>query len=913
MIPAWAYLNDEDRAAFRAAVAFLNKRLAEQATIDWALSLKRTQRIERLAIEDLLDSPSAINLDEPWATAWRLIEEGWSAPLMEEGASTAIYGIQKRLRAGDRSGAVISNIVGLVAPSLKVEPLDAWRWQLVKKPRHPKTFDQLLHATLTSGDLVDLNVLNIASLTDVAFLRSLGSALEYAVNHGLEIAKRLGWDGQRSLWRLGFLSRVYYTQAARRYGETSEPDAYHRGIAPSVKLLWTVVARLAELEAQDAMPFIHRWRMAETVVHTRLWAAAARNSNLVGPEEAGAFLKNLDDRHFWDLDAFPEIAELRSIRFSDLAPNVQKAIAKRVRKGPPRNHWPRKADEAKVGNFQLYWTVRELKRIEVAGGDLPADERSWLNVNIGQFSDLAQMNIEEGFSRASEVYTVLPNPDEKLDALSGLARLRALEVAFSTARNGWGDDPAERASEWLRQPGRIQLLIGELEATGNGGNDFPHIWSRFGWAHSPKDEQHATASSQRNLQAEANRVLVLLNELSKATLAAAIEGISAWLDAWEKQVVASALGLAVWLRIWPIAVEATNARPEKEGDANLSVTASNADDDSDSMDIDTLNTPTGKLVGVFLAACPSLNDAPRPFESSSAVHQMRGAMIDAAGRSGLIVRHRLIEALPYFLRADRSWAEQYLISPLLKDDGASLALWRAIARRTHFTEVLKIIGNAMAERSTDRRLGRETRQQLVFSLVIESLHAFREGREAAVSNPRVQQMLRTIDDEVRAYAANAIQRFIYDLSVDKSGTGQAPSAADLFRSAAAPFLQHVWPQERSLATPGVSSAFADLPATSGEAFVEAVDAIERFLVPFECWSMLQYGLYGEDGGKKKLTIINTEAKAEALLRLFDLTIGNSEGSVIPYNLTDALDRIRSVAPELAKGSIYRRLSTAARR
>ena len=32
-------------------------------------------------------------------------------------------------------------------------------------------------------------------------------------------------------------------------------------------------------------------------------------------------------------------------------------------------------------------------------------------------------------------------------------------------------------------------------------------------------------------------------------------------------------------------------------------------------------------------------------------------------------------------------------------------------------------------------------------------------------------------------------------------------------------------------TPGVSGAFADLPATSGEAFAEAVDRIERFLVP----------------------------------------------------------------------------------
>jgi hypothetical protein len=327
------------------------------------------------------------------------------------------------------------------------------------------------------------------------------------------------------------------------------------------------------------------------------------------------------------------------------------------------------------------------------------------------------------------------------------------------------------------------------------------------------------------------------------------------------------------------------------------------------MDLDTLNTPAGRLVGVFLAAC----QGPNPFGAGSAARQMRDVAIAANGRSGLIARHRMIEALPYFLRVDRPWAEQHLVIPLLNDDGASLALWRAIARRTHFTEALKIIGAAMAERATDRRLGRETRGRLVFSLVIEALHAFRESRAPAVPNPRVQQMLRTLDDEVRASAANAVQQFVRDLSTKRPEDQNAPSAADMFRSAAAPFLRDVWPQERSLATPGVSRALADLPAASGDAFAEAVYAIERFLVPFECWSMLDYGLYGEEGDAKKLATIDDEAKAKSLLRLLDLTVGSSESAVVPYDLTDALDQIRSVAPHLVDSATYRRLSTAARR
>jgi hypothetical protein len=111
----------------------------------------------------------------------------------------------------------------------------------------------------------------------------------------------------------------------------------------------------------------------------------------------------------------------------------------------------------------------------------------------------------------------------------------------------------------------------------------------------------------------------------------------------------------------------------------------------------------------------------------------------------------------------------------------------------------------------------------------------------------------------------------------------------------------------------VSKALADLPAASGDAFAEAAYAIERFLVPFECWSMIDYGLYGEEGEAKQLAKINDEAKAKALLRLLDLTVGSSESAVVPHDLTDALDQIRSVAPHLVDSATYRRLSTAARR
>ena len=60
-------------------------------------------------------------------------------------------------------------------------------------------------------------------------------------------------------------------------------------------------------------------------------------------------------------------------------------------------------------------------------------------------------------------------------------------------------------------------------------------------------------------------------------------------------------------------------------------------------------------------------------------------------------------------------------------------------------------------------------------------------------------------------------------------------------------------------------------------------------------------------------MIDNKEKAEALLTLLDLTIGSADGSVIPGDLADALDKIRIEAPKLEQERRFRRLATAARR
>jgi hypothetical protein len=913
MMHRWLLLPETELGVFRTTIAFVEGRLSERATVEWALSLEERDVAKRWAVLEVLHGRSARLVGEPWRTAWRLVEESWEGGLTMREGSLAKYDVADRIKSGERTGALIASILNLVRPFIKVSQFSKLDRLFRRLPRTPRSVQDLMSIELTSGELVDPKELAIETVEDGRFLLELAHDLDAAVTKALDIGHRLFGNPEDRLWRLGDLKRVYFVQESDRPEGEDEPDRFHTGIAPSTKLLYAVVSRLHDVDAAAAMAVLRRWRETPTPIHVRLWSAFSREARVSSATEVSEFLESTHDHQFWDLHRYPEVAELRARRFSTLAGSHRKSIVRRLRKGPPASHWPRKSSRELVTNARRYWTAREMRRIQLAGGDLPEADERWLHDHVGEFEELKDMSrIDDGFIGTSKMGWVAPNPDDRFDFLVGAERLEALEEALSAQRHGWDDDPATRASDWIGTADNVRRLVTDFEAADTGGT-FPRVWDRFGWRHSPMplpDSEQRDVPLPR-LEPVAERVLALLERLPIGTAQEAIGGISHWLDRWAQQIHTLPHFVNVWLRLWPVAVAATNAEQAPEAEPSLSVVVTTPGRD-EPQDLDTLNTPAGRLVGALLAACPRIGPGDRPFESIP-LREMRDAALAAEGRAALVVRHRFITGLPYFLQADPAWTRSTLIEPLLADTPQAIVLWRAVARKTRFREVLEIIGEAMATRAVDIRLGRETRRSLSFSIVIEVLHALYSDRSPVVPIANVLQMIRSLDDEVRSHAANAVQRFVHDLSVPSSNIGAPDSPETLFRKAAHPFLEKVWPQERSLATPGVARAFADLPSTCRDSFAEAVDAVERFLVPFDCWSMLDFGLYGEANEGPRLSTINTAAKAEAFLRLLDLTIGSAQGSVVPSDLGTALAQIERVAPRIAESQQYRRLAAIARR
>lgn len=645
-------------------------------------------------------------------------------------------------------------------------------------------------------------------------------------------------------------------------------------------------------------------------LHIRLWAALARKTNLFTNHQLFAFLSSLDEDAFWNSHAYPEIAELRATAFTDLNENHREKLISRLLKSPKASFFGKRGltpEDRK--EYRVTYALRELRRIELHGSVLPQRAEEWVAMKLLEFPEFRQMEKNDGLPGPITVHWRSPNPDDRFSDLQGEERVDALESALASAERAWGDDPGRRAEDWLQGESRSDLVLRELAELGPAASKYPRLIERIGWANG----RPATDFESAKIGEIARLGMELILTLSNETASKAIGGLSNWASVWGKDLVDIDREGRVWFKLWPLAVEATNKAPLSEEDDDIDVVSPldsvvlSDSDDSEPLDLDTLNTPAGKLVGLFLDYCPNLNQSESAFNEESLEFLIRNTMIGAEGRSGLIARFRLVEALPYFMRADRPWTETYLIAPLKGDGVEALTLWRAVSHRQRFADSLKVIGEELCEKIVSRRLDRESRRRLVESLVIDCMFSMLRERKPSVNIQKVQQALRLTDDETRAAAARWVPMFVDSSTRADKASDLVETSEERFDRAAKPFLSEVWPQERSLSTPSVSSAFAGLPAVSGDRFVEGVRVVEPFLVPFKAWSLIDYNLYTPRDEDSPFKVINTPEKAGALIDLFNATIGTAEDAIVPYQLSNALDIILQVAPKLATSPKFKRL------
>lgn len=896
-----------DDVRLRITFAFLSNRLMDKDVLDWAIKLSADQQPEREAILFLLNDKHKA-LEEPWYSAWALVEESWQqAGNSSRMSSISALRARQRIASGHFSNATLSDLVLSIQPKMKVQSrreeykkLSRYTSHKLKVPKNKK-IGSLIAIRFDGAEVINPHRFGIDKIDNLDFLTELANKLEGIISHVLSIAKRVRDNSALDFLVTGQVNRVYYVQA-QQLSDEHEPDEFHHGIAAAVKTLYAAIIRIGEISPQPARVFIQRWRFNSEHIFLRLWAAVARNESLALASEVAEFLILSDNILFWGSNRFPEVAELRAIRFKGLNAVDRENILKRILKGPPRSYLKNRVSSERLATAHNYYIARELRRLEIGGASLPEATLNKLRSLEDQFPDLKSFErIDSDFTGMPKARWVAPNPDNKFNQLSGDDRLVSLEKALSTVRETFDHDPSSRASDWVRVPQNAQAIFSDLQTSSNRSS-YPLVWNELGSYMGSLAEGSQLNTIDDKLSAKIISDIIL--SLTDQTLKKAISGISSWLSRKSQQFSDANIFSPLWQRLWPIAADATN-------ESNKEVTK-NEEIDTDRFDSDILNSPAGMLLGLFFSSLPNLQKIPKPFQTCPWLLQARDMIIGVTGRAKIIGLYRMIENAPYFLRADPVWTQTHLLNELSGDTRDTSLLWQALARPQHNPELMTIVGDAMVLRASDERLGRETRNALIWKLTLQSLWAYLESRTPAVPHARVQQMLRSIDDELRGRAADAVPRFVSDLASGGSN-GETFTPEKLFHKAAKPFLNDVWPQERSLATPGVSRSLVELPSVSGDAFADAFVAIERFLVPFDCWSLLDYGLYGADGDEVRLARINNSAKAAALLSMLDLTIGHDEGAVVPTDLGQALQHIQSVDQNLATSPRFRRLATLTRK
>lgn len=876
-------LSQTERNVFELTCNFLDGRLKERVVILWAANLAEAQVAEREAIDTLLFR--AKRLDEPYRTAWAAVIEHWKRPAAESEHDRHLLRLAEAPLGGDQ----VKVIVDAVRPFLTVEDPDRYAaFYRRKKRRGAPQIGDLIDIGISSGDIFTPTDLGLAKVDDTVFLVELAKSLDAALFVGLALAERFSSTGGRQFTSFR-VRRVYFVEPNGENGE-NDPDRHSQGFAPCTKLLYAVVARLAEMAPDIASGLAASWRTNDMPLYRRLWAAWARNGRNVSSDEVFAFLEGLTDDEFWDRNHRPELAELRAVRWSSLAPVQRSAIEKRLKKGPSAKSISTRLDKAERAEQKKRRSLVEFRRIEAAGGVLSIAVKTWVEQTAGAMAEPPPIleTVTGDFVRGPYVVSE-PLPDgADFGELPTAERASALFDAL--LRDDGFDGDAHGAARYIgNHPEAALPLIDRAE--GNPDR-LRAVWKAVGYYVRPADlnvsRDEAGEEIVRSLPV-AEAILARIVGLDVDTARGVIEPLTYWMDSWDRLLGKSADFLPAIRALWPLAAAAVN---ESDSDATL----------RDAV----YSSPVGQLMTALVHALPPRAD-PVIF-AAAPWNEVLGELAAVDGEARRQMRYRLLGLSGYFHHADPAWAAANLFVPLRDAKGEDIALWGGFAEAgIPRPEVFDILGASLVDAVGDAAVDESDRRALADMAVWSDIHARVSGADVVpLSAASVQQMLRVGGPEVRAAAASSMEDF---LSGRLQGKVDVDRAFEIFRSTFAA----VWPKERTLNAALVSKELAGLPATAPGRYAEAAEIVMPYLVPFDCWSLHDYGVYEGPFGEKVIGKVESKDDAKAFLAVLDATVGESDQAVIPRGLDRALTYVAHKDARLENDRRFQRLLTLSRR
>lgn len=858
---------------------FAPGRLNDPAMLEWAISLDATKSSERHALRNLAEAKEGV-IRAGFKQAWEWVFEHWDRPDAENSLDRLMLKQQFKSQSNPRE--LVRLVADAVRPWLDVKKRSAVDSIFgSSKKTTPKSARDLFYASVSSGEILKPEDISLSQVTDLNLLKELAATLTACVISGLNLAASIREITARFDYTDSLVRRVYFVPAAQQPSGGSEPDIRGRGLAPSAKLLNAVVARILTLDAKAAKRIVSSWDVDTWRLFRRMWAAAARSDALASGEDVERFLLSLSAEEFWVYHSCPEMAELRALRWSDVGPKAQQALERRIRRGRPRSLFSSSMKPEMMETAVRRTAVVELLRIRSSGGELSEATSNWLAEQVGLLPMAPVVEAATfGFDPGVIVTHGTPDPvsapaDEGIDPLA---------VMRSAIGADYWDDASKVARAMVaKDPG---AAYSALIATPLAKEESAPLWEMLARFFRASESEEQKGYRER-FEPVAEAMCSSIAALPEETLVGALGALTAWLNQWAATIKPNTV-VDTWLRLWPLAAIETDR----------------IDPTIDSFENDVHGSAVSDLIHALFRICPD-NPKPGAFRKSPRFSKVLDEITKANGTSRLVVVYLMAQNIGYFYPVEPKWTMSNVIEPLRDAIGVALQTWAGLAfARSLPAEVMEFLGPGLVAVINGGALKDHSESNLVDLAFLSILFDRDLGRNGPIPTVLGQQMLRMGDDGVRVQAVDTMRQFLLD--------GGVAAVDRRFEVVRATFTD-LWPKEHSLRSRRVSDALAALPAAAKSHFAAMEAVISTHLTPFDCWSLWEYGVLGDDGDERAIKWVETKGDAEAFLDLLDRTVGDEEAAVVPHGLDSALVHIALKSKKLESDPRYRRLLTLARR
>lgn len=261
-------------------------------------------------------------------------------------------------------------------------------------------------------------------------------------------------------------------------------------------------------------------------------------------------------------------------------------------------------------------------------------------------------------------------------------------------------------------------------------------------------------------------------------------------------------------------------------------------------------------------------------------------------------RQKLATRLHYLHAVDPAWTVAALVQRMdWQDEEEAQAIWEGYASRPGVDDKLwtQIRAPFFATFQSARlaSLGAEASKALSSLLMVVGICVPPDDVPADPSRAAINLM----SNEDRIAAA----RWLYEYMAHPANESECTTRARRWHEKVHPWLQKAWPQTKKLLSQGTAENFGLLALMTEDAFPEAMQFLQTFLVPLDSPGSIIVNLAQSN---------HPETHPVQSLDLMDRLIGERSLALTAWRLKDVLDRLRQASPSIEGDSRFRRFSDA---